>query len=65
MNALYAKMSPDEVAYTRRMIDLAMSAPDDPATRDALRRMAGVVEYKRKKSPTCIVFAFLGERRYK
>jgi RNA polymerase sigma factor (sigma-70 family) len=36
VNAVYAKMSPDEVAYTRRMIDLALSAVKDPAARDAL-----------------------------
>ena len=30
MNAIYTKMSPDEVAFTRRMIDLATSAPKDP-----------------------------------
>ncbi len=36
INAVFAKMSPDEVAYTRRMIELAMSAPKDPAARDAL-----------------------------
>jgi RNA polymerase sigma factor (sigma-70 family) len=33
---LYATMAPDEVAYCRRMIDLAMSAPTDPGTRSAL-----------------------------
>ena len=36
INEVYAKMSPDEVAFTRRMIDLATSAPKDPAARDAL-----------------------------
>ena len=36
VNEVYAKMSPDEVAFTRRMIDLATSAPKDPAARDAL-----------------------------
>ena len=36
VNEVYAKMSPDEVAFTRRMIDLAASAPKDPAARDAL-----------------------------
>jgi RNA polymerase sigma factor (sigma-70 family) len=36
INATYTKMSPDEVAFTRRMIDLATSAPKDPAARDAL-----------------------------
>ncbi len=35
-NAIYAKTAPDEVAYCRRMIDLAMSSPTDPAARDAL-----------------------------
>jgi RNA polymerase sigma factor (sigma-70 family) len=33
---IYETMSPDEVAYTRRMIDLAVSAPGDPVARDAL-----------------------------
>ena len=33
---IYETMSPDEVAYTRRMIDLAISAPSDPVARDAL-----------------------------
>ncbi len=33
---IYAKMSPDEVAFTRRMIDLAVTAPSDPVARDAL-----------------------------
>jgi RNA polymerase sigma factor (sigma-70 family) len=36
VNEVYAKMSPDEVAFTRRMIDLANSAPTDPVARDAL-----------------------------
>jgi thiol-disulfide isomerase/thioredoxin len=31
-----AKASPDKVAYCRRMLDLAESAPDHPAARDAL-----------------------------
>ncbi len=35
-NELYGKMRPDEVAYCRRMIDLASIAPKDPAARDAL-----------------------------
>ena len=30
INAVYAKMSPDEVAFTRRMIELAESAPERP-----------------------------------
>jgi len=29
-----AKRPPDEVAYSRRMVDLAESSPDDPAARD-------------------------------
>jgi thiol-disulfide isomerase/thioredoxin len=36
VNRIYATESPDEVAFTRRMIDLAVSAPDDPVARDAL-----------------------------
>ena len=35
-NQIYARMAPDEVAYCRRMIDLALSRPADPAARDAL-----------------------------
>jgi thiol-disulfide isomerase/thioredoxin len=31
-----ARRPPDEVAYSRRMLDLAESSPDDPAARDAL-----------------------------
>ncbi len=36
VNKLYATMSPDELAFTRRMLALAESAPADPAARDAL-----------------------------
>ena len=36
MNKIYQEMSPDEVAFCRRMLDLAASAPKDPAARDAL-----------------------------
>ena len=36
MNAVFAKMSPNEAEFTRRMIDLAATAPKDPAARDAL-----------------------------
>ena len=36
INAVYRTMSPDEVAFSRRMIDLAARAPEDPAARDAL-----------------------------
>jgi RNA polymerase sigma factor (sigma-70 family) len=32
----YQQMSPDEVAFCRRMLDLAASAPTDPVARDAL-----------------------------
>ena len=35
-NQLYSKMAPDEAAYCRRMIDLALTNPTDPAARDAL-----------------------------
>jgi RNA polymerase sigma factor (sigma-70 family) len=35
-NRAYQEMSPDEVAYCRRMLDLAMLAPADPVARDAL-----------------------------
>ncbi len=35
-NTLYTTMSPDEVAFCRRMIELAEGAPADPAARDAL-----------------------------
>jgi thiol-disulfide isomerase/thioredoxin len=33
---VYEKMSPDDAAYSRRMVDLAASSPKDPASRDAL-----------------------------
>ena len=36
INLAYVKVGPDEVAFTRRMIELAESAPADPAARDAL-----------------------------
>jgi RNA polymerase sigma factor (sigma-70 family) len=36
MNKIYQEMSPDEVAFCRRMLDLAASAPKDPVARDAL-----------------------------
>jgi RNA polymerase sigma factor (sigma-70 family) len=36
INKIYGKMSPNEVAFCRRMIDLAISAPTDPAARRAL-----------------------------
>jgi RNA polymerase sigma factor (sigma-70 family) len=36
VNAVYAKMSPNEVAFTRRMVELATSDPKDPVARDAL-----------------------------
>jgi RNA polymerase sigma factor (sigma-70 family) len=36
INQIYGKMSPDEVAFCRRMIDLATSAPKDPSARKAL-----------------------------
>jgi thiol-disulfide isomerase/thioredoxin len=35
-NAVYGTMSPDEVAFSRRMVELATSSPADPAARDAL-----------------------------
>ena len=35
-NKIYQEMSPDEVAFCRRMLDLAASAPKDPTARDAL-----------------------------
>src|SRR5262249_27425075 len=33
---IYAKMTPDDAAYSRRMVDLATTDPKDPASRDAL-----------------------------
>ena len=36
INLAYTTMSPDEVVFTRRMIELAESAPADPVARDAL-----------------------------
>jgi thiol-disulfide isomerase/thioredoxin len=33
---VYRKLAPDEAAYSRRMVDLALTAPADPAARDAL-----------------------------
>ena len=36
INKTYQEMSPDEVAFCRRMLDLAATAPADPAARDAL-----------------------------
>ncbi|MEJ7638978.1 MAG: hypothetical protein WKF75_13660 [Singulisphaera sp.] len=33
---VYGSMAPDEVAFTRCMVDLASSAPTEPAARDAL-----------------------------
>jgi RNA polymerase sigma factor (sigma-70 family) len=35
-NEIYGKMTPDDVAFSRRMVDLAASSPADPAARDAL-----------------------------
>jgi RNA polymerase sigma factor (sigma-70 family) len=35
-SAIYGKMSPDEVAFSRRMVDLAATSPTGPAARDAL-----------------------------
>ncbi len=35
-NEIYSKVSPDEVAFTRRMIALAESSPKEPVARDAL-----------------------------
>jgi RNA polymerase sigma factor (sigma-70 family) len=35
-NAAYTNMSPDDVAFSRRMVDLAETSPADPAARDAL-----------------------------
>ena len=35
-NEIYAKTTPDDVVYCRRMIDLALTNPADPAARDAL-----------------------------
>lgn len=32
----YSAMSPDDAAFSRRMVDLAASSPKDPASRDAL-----------------------------
>jgi hypothetical protein len=34
----YQEMSPDEAAYSRKMLDLALLAPADPVARDALMR---------------------------
>lgn len=36
-NEAYAKSSPDEVGFCRRMIDLALTQPKDPSAREALR----------------------------
>ena len=36
-NEAYAKSSPDEVNFCRRMIDLALTQPKDPSAREALR----------------------------
>jgi thiol-disulfide isomerase/thioredoxin len=33
---LYGKLLPDDVAYSRRMVELALTAPADPGSRDAL-----------------------------
>ena len=33
---IYARMTPDDTAYSRRMVDLAETSPKDPASRDAL-----------------------------
>ena len=33
---IWRKMAPDDVAYSRRMVELATTAPSDPAARDAL-----------------------------
>ena len=33
---LYTKLTPDDVIYSRRMVDLALTNPTDPAARDAL-----------------------------
>ena len=33
---IYSTMAPDDVAFSRRMVDLAASSPKDPASRDAL-----------------------------
>ena len=36
VNQTYRTMSPDEAAFSRRMLELAESAPADPVARDAL-----------------------------
>ncbi len=36
INKIYATMAPNELAFSRRMIDLAASSPSDPVARDAL-----------------------------
>lgn len=33
---LYGALGPDDAAYSKRMVDLALTAPKDPAARDAL-----------------------------
>ncbi len=33
---IYVKMMPDDAAFSRKMIELAVSSPNDPASRDAL-----------------------------
>jgi RNA polymerase sigma factor (sigma-70 family) len=33
---IYTKMTPDDVTFCRRMVDLALKSPADPAARDAL-----------------------------
>jgi thiol-disulfide isomerase/thioredoxin len=33
---VYRKLAPNEAAYSRRMVDLALTSPADPAARDAL-----------------------------
>jgi RNA polymerase sigma factor (sigma-70 family) len=35
-NKLYQTMAPDEAAYSRRVVDLVLSSPSEPAARDAL-----------------------------
>ncbi len=35
-NKIYGAMMPDKAAFCRRMIELALTAPDDPVARDAL-----------------------------
>ena len=57
---IYGDKAPDDAAYSRRMVDLALTAPKDPASRDALVWVLDKT-YRTDEGPYGIQFARAAE----